>query len=65
MRKNDKAYREIFILDVSTLEEAKILMESDPAIKANYLEPELYNGYGSEALSEYLEASDKIWKIKP
>ncbi len=30
----------------------------------NY-DPELYNWYGSAALPEYLEASDRIWKINP
>ncbi len=61
--KNEKSYRGIFILDVPTLEEAQILLETDPAIKAKFLEPELYAWYGSAALSEYLEASDKVWKI--
>tara|TARA_R110002051_G_scaffold324750_1_gene423434 strand:+ start:1035 stop:1493 length:459 start_codon:yes stop_codon:yes gene_type:complete len=63
MGKNDKSYRGIFILDVATLEEANTLLETDPAIKAKFLEPELYVWYGSAALSEYLEASDKVWKI--
>lgn len=63
--KNDKTYRGIFILDIATLEEAALLLQSDPAIKANFLDHELYNWYGSAALSEYLEASDKIWKINP
>jgi len=63
--KNDKTYRGIFILDVPTLAEANELLLTDPAIKANYLEPELYVWYGSAALPEYLEASDKIWKINP
>jgi uncharacterized protein YciI len=62
MEKNEKSYRGIFILDVDSLEEAKLLLETDPAIKAEFLEPELYKWYGSAALSEYLEASDKIWK---
>jgi len=63
--KNDKTYRGIFILDVPTLEEATVLLQTDPAINAKYLEPELYIWYGSAALSEYLEVSDKIWKINP
>ena len=63
MVKNDKLYRGIFILDVSTKDEANLLLETDPAIKAKFLEPELYIWYGSAALSEYLEASDKVWKI--
>lgn len=63
MFENEKAYRGIFILDVPTMEEAKLLLETDPAIKAEFLEPELYTWYGSAALPEYLEASDKVWKI--
>ena len=63
MLKNERSYRGIFILDVHTLEEAEILLETDPAIKAEFLEPELLMWYGSAALSEYLEASDKVWKV--
>lgn len=63
MVKNDKSYRGIFILDISTIEEAKLLLETDPAIKAEFLEPELYIWYGSAALSEYLDASEKVWKL--
>lgn len=63
--KNDNNYRGIFILDVKSVKEAETLLQTDPAIKANYLEPELYNWYGSAALSAYLEDSDKIWKINP
>lgn len=61
--KNDKTYRGIFILNVTTFEEANQLMEADPAIKEKLLEPELYNWYGSAALPDYLKTSDKIWKI--
>ncbi len=63
MGKNDKTYRGIFILNVTTFEEANQLMEADPAIKEKLLEPELYNWYGSAALSDYLKTSDKIWKV--
>ena len=62
MVKNEKSYRGIFILDVSTMEDANLLLETDPAIKAKFLEPELYIWYGSAALPEYLEASEKVWK---
>ncbi|WP_299079388.1 hypothetical protein [uncultured Paraglaciecola sp.] len=63
--KNDKSYRGIFILNVATLEAAKEMLQSDPAITAQYLDAELYNWYGSAALPEYLPASDKIWKASP
>jgi uncharacterized protein YciI len=63
--KNDKTYRGIFILDVPTVEEAGELVQTDPAVKARLLDVELFPWYGSAALSEYLPASDKIWKIQP
>jgi uncharacterized protein YciI len=65
MGKNDNNYRGIFILDVTTIEEAETLLQTDPAIKDKYLQPELYQWYGSAALASYLEDSDKIWKINP
>ncbi|CAN5405752.1 hypothetical protein BH23BAC1_BH23BAC1_29600 [soil metagenome] len=63
--KNENNYRGIFILNASTFEEARELLETDPAISEKLLEAELYNWYGSAALAEYLESSDKIWKVKP
>lgn len=65
LQKNEREYRGIFILTTPTIEEAEILLQTDPAIAAKYLDAELYSWYGSAALSEYLEASDKIWKVKP
>jgi len=63
--KNEKTYRGIFIFDVRTIEEARELVSTDPAIKAKLLDAELFEWYGSAALAEYLPASDKIWKIQP
>jgi uncharacterized protein YciI len=63
--KNDAGFRGLFILNVKTIKEANGLLETDPAIKANLLKAELYPWYGSAALSEYLPAHNKIWKIKP
>jgi uncharacterized protein YciI len=62
--KNDKAYRGIFILNVSTIEEAEELVQTDPAINSKLLEAELYSWYGSAALPEYLETALKIGKYK-
>jgi len=62
--KNDNGFRGIFILDAS-MDEAKELMQTDPAIKADLLLPELYPWYGSAALPAYIEVSDKIWKSQP
>jgi uncharacterized protein YciI len=60
--KNEKTYRGLFVLNLQSLEEAYALLQSDPAIKAKLLEPELYNWYGSAALPVYLETSEKIWQ---
>ncbi|WP_445457485.1 YciI family protein [Flavobacterium sp. HNIBRBA15423] len=65
MSKNENNFRGIFILDVKTFEEANELLENDKAIKEKILAVELYKWYGSAALSQYLEASNKIWKINP
>jgi len=63
-QKNDLTYRGLFILNVKTTEEAKAILATDPAINAGLLAYEVFGWYGSAALSEYLEASDKIWKKK-
>ncbi len=64
MKKNDKSYRGIFILNVSTIEEANALLISDPAIKEKLLEAELFQWYGSAALPVYLKVHEKIEKKK-
>ena len=63
--KNDKNYRGLFILNAATVEEAKTLVDSDPAVKAGMFEVELIPWYGSAALGEYINAHEKIEKIKP
>ena len=62
MQKNDKNYRGIFILNVATTEAARVLLQTDPAIRRGLLEPELYGWYGSAALPMYLPTSEKIQK---
>lgn len=65
MGKNDKNYRGIFILTETTVEAAKDLLITDPAINEGLLDADVYTWYGSAALPEYLQFSDKIWKKKP
>ncbi len=64
MKKNDKTYRGIFILNVKNLEEANALLVTDPAIKEKMLEVELYEWYGSSALPLYLPYHEKVEKKK-
>jgi uncharacterized protein YciI len=64
MKKNDKNYRGIFILNAASLEEASALLETDPAVKAKLLDTELYQWYGSAALAKYLEYHEMVGKKK-
>jgi len=64
LAKNDKNYRGIFILNTKSLDEAKELLATDPAVKAKLLDADLFNWYGSAALAEYLTAEERIWKAR-
>jgi len=61
--KNKKHYHGIFILNIKK-EEAESILNSDPAIKAKLLEPEIYEWYGSAALPVYLPFHKKVQKTK-
>ena len=63
--KNDKNYRGIFILNAKTVEEARKLVETDPAVQAKVFDVELYPWYGSAALPMYLDTHNKISKENP
>jgi len=62
--KNDRNYRGLYIFNVTTIEEAKELVATDPAVKANLLEAELTPWYGTAALQEILKVHEKITKNK-
>lgn len=62
--KNDRNYRGIYIFNVETIEEAKALVATDPAIKANLLEAELTPWYSSAALQETSKIHEKIARKK-
>jgi uncharacterized protein YciI len=64
MKKNDKTYRGIFILNVKTIEEANELLSTDPAIREQLLEPEIFQWYGSAALPMYLKYQSAVEKNK-
>ena len=54
--------RGLFFFSVGSIEEAKALTESDPAVKAGVLKMELKEWYGSAALGMVVEVSEKIAK---
>jgi uncharacterized protein YciI len=62
--KNDRNYRGVFIFNVSTIEEANTLVESDPAVKAKYFEAEMTVWYCSAALQQVNDLHKKIAKKK-
>jgi len=62
--KNDLTYRGLFILNVKTTEEAKIICDTDPAVKAGIFDVDLIPWYGSAALGEYIDISKKITRFK-
>jgi len=59
---DDGDVRGIYIFDVSTIEEAKILTERDPAIKVGRLVMELHPWYGTAALMEINNLHKKLSK---
>lgn len=63
--KNDLQYRGLFILTIQDIEEAKALLQTDPAIKAGVFELELIPWYGAAALGTYLDTQKKITKTHP
>ena len=60
--KNDKTYRGLFILNVTTVEEAQRLAETDPAVKAGVFVVDLIPWYGSASLMATAEIHKKITK---
>lgn len=62
--KNDKAWRGLYIFNVSTIEEAEKLVMLDPAVKAGVFVPELTPWYGSAAMMVVNETHKKIEKPK-
>ncbi len=62
--KNDSNYRGIFIFNVATVDEAKALVETDPAIKNKVLAAEFFPWYGTAALGKVNEIHNQIAKEK-
>ncbi|HIO68063.1 MAG TPA: hypothetical protein EYN41_07005 [Flavobacteriales bacterium] len=50
----------IYIFDVKSLEEARALTESDPAVQRGSLEMELHTWYGSAAMKEINSIHSKL-----
>jgi len=59
---DNQEIRGIFVFNVATVDEAKKLTETDPAIKAGVLVMELHPWYGSAALVETVDIHKTIEK---
>ena len=64
-RKNDAGMRGLFILNVETVEEARTLVDTDPAVHAGIFVAELTPWYGSASLMATPEIHKKIAKANP
>lgn len=62
---NDKAFRGLFILAVSTVADAQKLAETDPAVKAGIFVVEYVPWFGSASLMATPEIHKKIAKTNP
>jgi uncharacterized protein len=51
----DKDFEGVFIFNVATIEEAKKLVDTDPAVKAGLFSVEYHNWYATAALTEIME----------
>lgn len=60
--KNDRGYRGIFVLNVTTAEEAQALVETDPVVSSGIMTPELTPLYASAALLLVNDLHSKIAK---
>ena len=63
--KNDLGYRGIFLLDIKTEEEAKVLLQNEPTIKSGIFEVEILPWYGSAAIPLHLKFHKQIAKENP
>ncbi|MGK7391647.1 MAG: YciI family protein [Candidatus Cyclobacteriaceae bacterium M2_1C_046] len=59
---DESEIRGIYIFNVETLEEARELTETDPAVQAGRLEMELHPWYGSAVLQEVAKMHKKVAK---
>jgi uncharacterized protein YciI len=62
---DDGPFAGIFVFDVPTVDEARALTETDPAVKAGRLTLELHPWYGSAALREVSGLHARIAKKNP
>ncbi|MBP6003171.1 MAG: hypothetical protein KA746_07035 [Pyrinomonadaceae bacterium] len=63
--KNEKGYRGLYIFNVATIDDARKIADTDPAVKAGILVPDLTLWYGSASLLATPEIHKTIAKTNP
>jgi len=63
--KNENQFRGLFILNTTSNEEARKMLDGDPAVKDGIFTADLYTWWGSAALPAYMEVHEKITKVNP
>lgn len=61
--KNEEGYRGLFIFNVTSIEKAKELVETDPTVASKIFDAEYFLWYGSAALQEVTPIHMKIQKL--
>ncbi|TKK64634.1 hypothetical protein FC093_22035 [Ilyomonas limi] len=62
LEKNDQNYRGIYVFNVSTVEEGKQLVATDPAVQAKVFDFDLFLWYGTAAFMQLPEIHTHIHK---
>jgi uncharacterized protein YciI len=62
--RKDPDFRGMFILAVETIEEAKKLVETDPAVKSGMLTADYHKWWGSAALMEVNAIHDRVQEVE-
>ena len=63
--KNDSNFRGLYIFNVASIDEAKALVNTDPAVTSGLMTGEFYPWFGSAAMGEVNNVHNKIIKEKP
>ncbi len=63
--KNDRSFRGLYIFNVKTEEEARVLVETDPVVKSGMMIFDLVPWYGSAALIEVNKIHERIAETNP
>jgi len=63
--KNENQFRGLFILNTTNNEEARKMLDGDPAVKEGIFIADLYTWWGSAALPAYMEVHEKITRVNP